>query len=56
LGRLSRSVKVEELRELKGVFEWAEGAMKRDGRLRWLGREVVVGLRAGVLERGRGMG
>jgi anaphase-promoting complex subunit 1 len=56
LGRLSRSVKVEELRELKGVFEWAEGAMKRDGRLRWLGREVVEGLRAGVLERGRGMG
>jgi anaphase-promoting complex subunit 1 len=56
LGRLSRSVKVEELRELKGVFEWAEGAMKRDGRLRWLGREVVEGLKAGVLERGRGMG
>jgi anaphase-promoting complex subunit 1 len=56
LGRLARSWKVEELRELKGVFEWAEGAMKRDGRLRWLGREVVEGLRAGVLERGRGMG
>tara|TARA_R110002003_G_scaffold1389_7_gene22973 strand:- start:9672 stop:13412 length:3741 start_codon:yes stop_codon:yes gene_type:complete len=56
LGRLSRSCKVEELRELKGVFEWAEGARRGDGRLSWLGREIVEGLRAGVLERGRGMG
>jgi anaphase-promoting complex subunit 1 len=56
LGRLSRSVKVDELRELKGVFEWAEGAQRADGRLRWIGREVVERLRAGVLERGREMG
>ncbi|KAH7094879.1 negative regulator of mitosis [Paraphoma chrysanthemicola] len=56
LGRLSQSWKVEELRELKGVFEWAEGAMRSDGKLRWLGREVVEGLRAVVLERGRRMG
>ncbi|CAO2656129.1 Nn.00g049320.m01.CDS01 [Neocucurbitaria sp. VM-36] len=56
LGRLAKSWKVEELRELKGVFEWAEGASRRDGRLRWLGREVVERLKAGVLERGRGMG
>jgi anaphase-promoting complex subunit 1 len=56
LGRLSRSWKVEELRELRGVFEWAEGAMTGDGRLRWLGREVVEGLRAGILERARGVG
>lgn len=57
LGRFSQSWKVEDLRELKGVFEWAEGAMRNgDGRLRWLGREVVEGLRASVLERGRGIG
>jgi anaphase-promoting complex subunit 1 len=52
LGRLARSWKVEELRELRGVFEWAEGAVRKDGRLRWLGREVLEGLKAGVLERG----
>ncbi|KAF2827364.1 hypothetical protein CC86DRAFT_348760 [Ophiobolus disseminans] len=56
LGTLARSWKVEELRELKGVFEWAEGAVGVGGRVRWLGREVLEGLRAGVLERGRGMG
>jgi len=56
LGRLAKSCKVEELRELKGVFEWAESAGREDGRLRWLGREVVERLKAGVLERGRGMG
>ncbi|KAJ4365618.1 Anaphase-promoting complex subunit 1 [Neocucurbitaria cava] len=56
LGRLAKSWKVEELRELKGVFEWAEGASRTDGRLRWLGREVVERLKAGVLERGRRMG
>ncbi|KAH4843584.1 hypothetical protein HBI18_207030 [Parastagonospora nodorum] len=53
LSRLSRSAKVDELRELKGVFEWAE---REGGRVRWIGREVLEGLRAGVLERGRGMG
>jgi anaphase-promoting complex subunit 1 len=53
LRRLSKSVKVEELRELRGVFEWAE----REGEgVRWIGREVLEGLRAGVLERGRRMG
>ena len=57
LGRLAKSCKVDELRELKGVFEWAEGAATReDGRLRWLGREVLESLKAGVLERGMGMG
>jgi anaphase-promoting complex subunit 1 len=56
LGRLAKSWKVEELRELKGVFEWADGAGRRDGKLRWLGREVVERLKAGVLERGREMG
>lgn len=56
LGRLACSFKLEELRELKGVFEWADGAIRADGRLRWLGREVVEGVKARVLERGRGMG
>ncbi|KAF1920633.1 hypothetical protein BDU57DRAFT_584000 [Ampelomyces quisqualis] len=56
LGRLAASVKVDELRDLKGVFEWAEQAQRADGRLRWVGREVVERLRAGVVERGRGMG
>ncbi|KAF2849249.1 hypothetical protein T440DRAFT_132010 [Plenodomus tracheiphilus IPT5] len=53
LGRLTKSFKVEELRELKGVFQWAEQAEMGNGRIRWLGREVVERLKAGVLERGR---
>jgi anaphase-promoting complex subunit 1 len=57
LGRLANSWKVEELRELKGVFEWAEGCMRSgDGKMRWIGKEVLGGLRSAVLERGRGMG
>ncbi|KAF1839671.1 hypothetical protein BDW02DRAFT_626100 [Decorospora gaudefroyi] len=56
LGRLAKSWKVEELRELMGVFLWADGACKGDGKLRWIGGEVVERIRAGVLERGRGMG
>ena len=56
LGRLGKSWKIDELRELKGVFEWAEMESRKDGKLRWLGREVVERLRAGVLERGRGVG
>ncbi|KAF2623369.1 hypothetical protein BU25DRAFT_400779 [Macroventuria anomochaeta] len=56
LGRLGKSWKIDELRELRGVFEWAEMESRKDGRLRWLGREVVERLRAGVLERGRGVG
>lgn len=56
LGRLARSWKVEELKELRGVFEWAEQTGKGDGRVRWLGREVVERLKAGILERGRGVG
>ena len=56
LGRLSRSWSVDELRVLRGVFEWAEKESRGDGRLRWLGREVVERLRAGVLERGRRIG
>ncbi|OAL54890.1 hypothetical protein IQ07DRAFT_676842 [Pyrenochaeta sp. DS3sAY3a] len=57
LGRLARSVRVEELRELKGVFEWAEGVSgKGDGRVRWIGKEVLGWLGAGVRERGRRAG
>lgn len=57
LGRLAGSWKVEDLRELRGVFEWAEEVARRgDGRVRWVGRSVVEGLRAGVLERGRALG
>jgi len=56
LGRLARSAKVEELRELRGVFGWAEGAARQDGRVRWLGKEVVERLKAGILERARRVG
>lgn len=56
LGRLGKSWDIDKLRELRGVFEWAEMESRKDGRLRWLGREVVERLRAGVLERGRQIG
>jgi anaphase-promoting complex subunit 1 len=56
LGKLARSWSVDELRTLRGVFEWAEAESRKDGRLRWLGREVVERLRAGVLERGWAIG
>ena len=56
LGRLAKSWKVEELKELKGVFEWADAASRQNGQLRWLGREVVERIKAGVMDRGRGMG
>jgi anaphase-promoting complex subunit 1 len=55
LSRLAGSWKKAELEELRGVFEWAEHASRGDGRLRWLGREVVERLKAGILERGRGI-
>ncbi|KAF2252639.1 hypothetical protein BU26DRAFT_453048 [Trematosphaeria pertusa] len=56
LRTLCSSWKAQDLWELKSVFEWAEGAASRgDGRLRWLGREVLERLKAGVLERGRAM-
>jgi anaphase-promoting complex subunit 1 len=53
LKRLAKSWRAEDLWVLRGVFEWAEMAMRADGRLRWLGKEVVEGLKAGILERGR---
>ncbi|KAH6637496.1 negative regulator of mitosis [Boeremia exigua] len=56
LGRLAQSWDVDELRVLRGVFEWAERESKKGGRLRWLGSEVVERVRAGVLERGRRIG
>jgi len=57
LKRLSKSWTARDLWDLKGVFEWAESvASTGDGRLRWLGREVLDRLKAGVLERGRGLG
>ncbi|KAF2751616.1 hypothetical protein M011DRAFT_414289 [Sporormia fimetaria CBS 119925] len=56
LRRLGRSCKASELWELRGIFEWAEGVSRTgNGRLRWLGRGVVERIRAGVLERGRGL-
>jgi anaphase-promoting complex subunit 1 len=56
LKRLGRSSRARDLWEVRGVFAWAEGvASVGDGRLRWLGREVVERLKAGVLERGRTM-
>ncbi|KAF2259994.1 hypothetical protein CC78DRAFT_524041 [Lojkania enalia] len=55
LGALSRSWKANDLWELKGVFEWAESTTYKDGKLRWLGREVVERLKARILERGRGI-
>ncbi|KAL1800322.1 hypothetical protein ACET3X_000664 [Alternaria dauci] len=56
LGRLAKSWKVEELRELKGVFEWADAASRQNGQLGWLGREIVERIKAGVMDRGRAMG
>lgn len=54
LNKLSRSWRAKDLWELRGVFQWAEGvASTGDGRLRWLGWEVVEKLKAGILERGR---
>ncbi|KAL5116779.1 Anaphase-promoting complex subunit 1 [Pleosporales sp. CAS-2024a] len=53
LHRLSKSIKLEDLRELKGVLDWAE---REGGMVRWIGREVLDGLGAKVLERGRAMG
>lgn len=54
LRRLAGSWKMSELQELRGVFEWADAvAGSGDGRLRWLGREVLGRLKAGVLEKGR---
>ncbi|KAF2176422.1 hypothetical protein K469DRAFT_607442 [Zopfia rhizophila CBS 207.26] len=50
---MGQSWKASELWDLRGLFEWAEGAMNGDGRLSWLGREVVESLKAGILERGR---
>ncbi|ORY15870.1 hypothetical protein BCR34DRAFT_477125 [Clohesyomyces aquaticus] len=55
LGRLARSWKREDLVTLRGVFEWAEGVGEQQGRVRWIGRSVLERLRAGVLERGRGI-
>ncbi|KAF2001094.1 hypothetical protein P154DRAFT_619711 [Amniculicola lignicola CBS 123094] len=55
LKKLGRSWKASELRVLKGVFDWAEMALDKDGRLRWLGKEVVERLMTGVYERGRGI-
>ncbi|EOD51131.1 putative 20s cyclosome subunit (apc1) protein [Neofusicoccum parvum UCRNP2] len=44
------------LRNLRLLFRWAERAAEEGGRVRWLGREVLEGLRAVVGERGRGVG
>ncbi|KAK8182026.1 uncharacterized protein BKA78DRAFT_289836 [Phyllosticta capitalensis] len=41
------------LQELRLLFRWAEKEVEEGGRLRWLGREVVEGLRAVVAERAR---
>lgn len=38
----------DRLWNLKLLFDWAEGVRQQDGRLRWLGKEVVEGLRAAV--------
>ncbi|CAI6338831.1 unnamed protein product [Periconia digitata] len=57
LARLSASWRAQDLWVLRGVFEWADGvAAGGQGRVRWLGREVLDRLRAGVLERGRRVG
>lgn len=56
LNRLSKSWKADDLWVLRGVFEWAEGVSRAgNGRVRWLGKEVLDRLKAGILERGRMM-
>ncbi|KAK7540515.1 negative regulator of mitosis [Phyllosticta citribraziliensis] len=44
------------LEELRLLFRWAEREVETGGRLRWLGKEVVEGLRAVVAERARRIG
>lgn len=52
-----RAWDADALRNLRLLFRWAERAAEEgEGRCRWLGREVVEGLRAVVGERGRGVG
>ncbi|KAF2199760.1 hypothetical protein GQ43DRAFT_482173 [Delitschia confertaspora ATCC 74209] len=54
-GMAGRSWRFSQLADLKGLFVWAESVVGTgDGRVRWLGREVLERLKAGVLERGRG--
>lgn len=49
-----RGKRADELRDLKGLFAWADGeARAGNGRLAWLGRAVVEELKAVVEERGR---
>ncbi|KAJ4348515.1 Anaphase-promoting complex subunit 1 [Didymosphaeria variabile] len=56
LKRLAQSSRARDLWEVRGVFQWAEGvASTGDGKLLWLGREVVERLKVGILERGRAM-
>jgi anaphase-promoting complex subunit 1 len=57
LNRLASSWKRDELWELRGVLEWADGMRGKggDGRLRWVGREVLERIKAQILERGRGI-
>jgi len=43
----------DELFGLRVLFAWAEGVQRKGGRLSWLGKEVVEGLRARVGERER---
>jgi anaphase-promoting complex subunit 1 len=50
---MTRSWRGRDLWDLGGLFEWDEVAFQQDGRLRWLGREVLERLKAAVLERGR---
>ncbi|KAF2214421.1 hypothetical protein CERZMDRAFT_37892 [Cercospora zeae-maydis SCOH1-5] len=45
------SRKVEDLWNLRTLIAWAE---RRDAGMRWLGREVLQDLRAGIEQRGRG--
>ncbi|KAF2738230.1 hypothetical protein EJ04DRAFT_486485 [Polyplosphaeria fusca] len=56
LRALGRSAKAKDLWEVKGVLEWAEGVAAtsgQGGRLRWVGREVLERIRAGLVDRGR---
>ncbi|KAF2085350.1 hypothetical protein K490DRAFT_46706 [Saccharata proteae CBS 121410] len=43
----------DRLAQLKLLFVWAERVQSEGGKLRWLGKEVVEGLKSAVMERGR---
>jgi len=49
----TRSRDARRLWQLRLLFEWAKGCVERGEEMRWIGGEVVEGLRGKVVERVR---